>query len=158
MSDHTDYDGIVQRLRAWCSRRDRSCYEAEARLRSFGLSDRQVDRALDQLLEEKFLDDDRFTESFISGHFRIKGWGRKKMMVALRQHRIPQTVVTSALAQLINEEEYRETLIRTLKRKGWRPQDNTDFEQEQKLLRYAYQRGFEPELIRKVIASENDSN
>ncbi|WP_306641485.1 regulatory protein RecX [Sanyastnella coralliicola] len=151
MEARGEYEALIARMRNWCARRDRSTSEVERKLQELGMGEKDLAKAIQQLTSEQYLDDVRFTESFVSGRVRIKKWGRIKIKHALKPHQISDSLISAAFQSVIKEDEYEENLRSVLHSKGWRPGKDLSYEQRQKLLRYAYQRGYESSLINAVL-------
>ncbi|MCH2197421.1 MAG: recombination regulator RecX [Flavobacteriales bacterium] len=140
-------------MRNWCARRDRSTSEVERKLQELGMGEKDRAKAIQQLTSEQYLDDVRFTESFVSGRVRIKKWGRIKIKHALKPHQISDGLIVAAFDSVIDEEEYKENLRSILFAKGWRPETRLSYKDTQKLMRFAFQRGYETSLINELLSS-----
>lgn len=145
MNENPGISELLALTRGWCSRRERCSYEVRQRLRKEGASDEQTERVIDQLIEEGYVDDERYAHAFVSGHFRIKQWGRYKIKQALRMHALPNTTIEAAIRKEIQPDEYLEVLNRLLIRKGASKELHPA--ERQKIIRYALSRGFESDLI-----------
>ena len=73
------------KIESWCAYQDRCTFEVVNKLTSFGLDESQISSLIIHLTETQFLNELRFTESFISGKIRIKKWGKIKIRMALHQ-------------------------------------------------------------------------
>lgn len=130
----------------YCAYHERSHYEVKQKLFSFGLYASEVDALLAQLVNEGFLNEERFARAFAGGKFRIMQWGRLKIVQALEAHRLSAYCIKSGLAE-IPEADYQHTLLALLTKKWESTRGNNIFEKKQKVARYAIGRGFEPELV-----------
>lgn len=140
------YLECLAKLRSWCSLRDRALSEVQERGIREGLESTQLLTALETLSKERYIDEERFAASFVSGHVRIKKWGRIKVRQALRQKGISDSVIQAAFRQEIDEDEYLENLKGLLERKALQVVLSHPAGR-QKLTRYALQKGYEYELI-----------
>lgn len=143
----------LQKLRHYCSYQERCHAEVKEKLYSFGLYKQTVEECLSQLIEENYLNEERFAIQFAGGKFRIKQWGRQKIKQALKLKRVSEYCIRKAI-QEIDEEQYSKTLSK-LASKKWSTVKGpgiTKFVKTQKTTTYLLQRGFEPELIRMAIA------
>lgn len=143
----------LQKLRHYCSYQDRCHAEVKEKLYSFGLYKQVVEECLSQLIEENYLNEERFAIQFAGGKFRMKQWGRQKIKHALKLKRVSEYCIRKAL-QEIDEEQYGKTLNKLAAQK-WRSVKGpgiTQYVKAQKTTTYLMQRGFEPELIRRSIA------
>jgi regulatory protein len=144
----------LQKLRHYCSYQERCHAEVKEKLYSFGLYKQVVEECISQLIEENYLNEERFAIAFAGGKFRIKHWGRKKIQQELKQKRVSEYCIRKAL-QEIDQEQYIKTLDK-LASKKWssiKGQGITRFVKNQKTTVWLLQRGYEPELIRRAIAT-----
>src|SRR5215467_3120575 len=101
----------LQKAKHYCAYQERSHFEAKEKLYSFGLHKQEVELVLSQLIEENYLNEERFAIRFASGKFRMKHWGRIKIKYELKQKQVSEYCIKAALKE-IDEEEYRSTLIK----------------------------------------------
>ena len=147
--EEDDLKGFLALTRGWCSRRDRSTAEVRQRLTREGANAEQCDAVIQLLKEEHYVDDQRFASAFVSGHFRIKQWGRKKIRYALKGLGVDDATILQALQNDIDDEEYMTALYQVLDKKLGR--DRTHPAVRQKAINYAMQRGFESDLIFETL-------
>lgn len=140
-----------QRIRYYCAYQERSHAETRDKLYSFGLYKPEVENLLAQLIEENYLNEERFALAFAGGHFRTKQWGRVKIKFALSQKRVSIYCIKKALAS-IDEEEYESCLekLATAKLAGLRSEKNI-FAKKTKLQNFLLQKGFESDLVRALV-------
>ena len=141
----------LQKIRLYCSYQERSHNEVKEKLYSFRLRKNTVDEILAQLIEENYLDEARFAVQFAGGKFRMKQWGRAKIIPALKQKGVSQYCIKKAISE-IDELAYRQVLQKLADRK-W-----TSLRKEphlltklQKTRSYLLQRGFEPRPVGVVL-------
>ena len=140
----------LQKLKHFCGYQERSHYETQQKLYSLGLYKKDVEILLSQLIEEDYLNEERYATAFTSGRFRIKQWGRIKIKYELQQHKVSSYNIAKAL-KAIDETDYLKTLA-TLAEKKW-----LSLKGEQYLIRqaktnsYLLQKGFEQNLISTAI-------
>ncbi|HEY0677102.1 MAG TPA: regulatory protein RecX [Chitinophagaceae bacterium] len=141
----------LQKLRHYCSYQDRSHQEVKEKLYSFNLRKQEVEESISQLIEENYLNEERFAIQFAGGKFRIKHWGRIKIAQALKQRRVSDYCIRRALEE-IEEEPYLQ-LLRKLAEKKWNTlkKEGNRFIRLQKTRSYLVQKGFEPRLIDVVL-------
>lgn len=144
----------LQKIKQFCTYQERSHYQVKEKLYSFGLYKNEVEQLLSQLIEENFLNEERYAQAFAGGRFRIKNWGRIKIKYELKQNRVSEYCIKTAL-QSIDEIEYNKTLRRLfeIKEKSLHAEKNT-FTKKQKILSYLMQKGFEPSLVHAVFMED----
>ena len=141
----------LQKARHYCGYQERSHGEVQEKLYSFGLRKKDVETALATLIEENYLNEQRFAEQFAGGHFRLKEWGRVKIRYELKQRRVSEYCIKKALT-LIDEDEYERTLGR-LAEKKWetlRGESNL-FVRKRKLQDYLLQKGYELDRVSPAV-------
>ena len=141
----------LQKIKHFCSYQERSHQEVKEKLYSFGLYKEDVEALISQMIEENYLNEERFAVAFAGGRFRIKKWGKIKIRYELKQKRISDYCIKKGLAS-INDEEYLITLEKLFKEKrsSLRTEKNI-FIKKQKIRSFLMQRGFEPQLISELI-------
>ncbi|HWB25923.1 MAG TPA: regulatory protein RecX [Chitinophagaceae bacterium] len=145
-------EAIYLKAKYYCNYQERSHYETREKLYSLGLHKADVEAMLARLITEGYLDEERFACSFARGRFGLKGWGRIKIKYALKQKKVSEYSIKTALKQ-INDNEY----FTALKRLGddkWAALKNEQFLTRQaKTSGYLLQKGYELHLVRDVIKS-----
>jgi len=139
----------LQKLKHYCGYQERSHSEVRQKLYSLGLFKKEVDELISQLIEEGYLNEERFARQFASGKSRIKGWGRQKIQYELRQRGISEFCIMNALRSL-DTTEYEDGFNRLASKKWTSLLDEKNiFVKKSKWQEFLLQRGFEPELIKK---------
>jgi regulatory protein len=141
-----------QKAKHYCGYQERNHQEVKEKLYSFGLYKQQVEELLSQLIEENYLNEERYAIQFAGGKFRMKQWGRVKIKYELKQKRISEYCIKKGLKE-IDEEDYRKTLQK-LAEKKWasvKGEGVNHFVKLTKTTDYLLQKGYEPELIKQAI-------
>lgn len=141
----------LQKVRHYCAYQERSHLEVKEKLYSFGLWKQEVEAALSQLIEENYLNEERFAVQFAGGKFRMKQWGRIKIRQELKQKQVSDYCIKKALKE-IDEEAYQKTLQKLAEEK-WKTLkgEKNIFIKKRKLQDYLLQKGFESDLINEMI-------
>lgn len=141
---------VLAQMMVWCDRQDRSSFEVQQKLEGKELEREEMQWLLEQLQEGDYQNDARFADSFVSGHFRIKKWGKLKIRNGLQKKGISGELANEVLNK-IDPELYKEHLKSYLHSKGWREEAEVSFKNKQRLLRSCYQRGYELEMVRDIL-------
>jgi regulatory protein len=143
----------VQKARHYCGYQERSHHETKEKLYSFGLWKKDVEEILSGLIEENYLNEERFAIQFAGGHFRLKQWGRVKIRFELKQRQVSDYCLKKALAS-IDGGDYAKTLEK-LAWKKWEllKEEGNHLIRRHKLKQYLLQKGYEPELISQTITA-----
>jgi len=140
-----------QKIRHYCAYQERSHYEVKQKLYSFGLYKNEVEELLSRLIEENYLNEERFAIAFAGGKFRMKQWGKVKIGYELKQKGVSPYNIKKALAS-IPEEDYEKTFekLSDEKLKSVRSEKNI-FIKKRKLQQYLLQKGFETGMISAFV-------
>jgi regulatory protein len=142
----------LQKAKHFCSYQERSHYEASEKLYSFGLRKIEVEPLISQLIEEGYLNEERFAAQFAGGKFRIKKWGRVKIQHELKQKRVSSFSIKKAMKE-IDEDEYLKVLQQLTEQKWTALKGEQYLNRMAKTTQFLTQRGFESDLISKAISS-----
>lgn len=138
------------KLYRYCAYQERCHQEVEQKLQELGMRGDAVDEIIHHLISEGFLNEERFAKNFASGKFRLKHWGRIKIVRELEQRNISVHCITSGLRE-ISEVEYADALRGLLDKKASLTISPNLFSLRDKVSRFAIQKGFEPELVWKIL-------
>ena len=141
---------IKPKIYKYCAYQERTHAEVRNKLYEYGLGSDEVDQLIAQLIGEGYLNEERFAKTFAGGKFRIKGWGRIKIIHELEAKGLTGNCIALGLKE-INETDYVETLQALLQKKATTVQADDDFVRRDRIARYAVQKGFEPELVWRWI-------
>ena len=141
----------TQKAKQFCAYQERNHDEVRQKLYTFGLYQDQVNAVLSQLIDENYLNEERYAIAFAGGRFRIKDWGRIKIKYELKKHQVSEYCIKQALLN-ISEEEYQQKLekLATIKLKSLKGEKN-EFIKKKKLQSYLMQKGYESYLINECL-------
>lgn len=145
MEGNINYRQALTKVMAMCSQSERCRFDIVTKLKQWELSEEEIAEAVDYLVKEHFLDEERFVRFFVNDKLQFNKWGKIKLRFMLRQKQIPETVIREALDQ-INDELYLKTLQNLLKAKVKSIKGASDYERKGKLAVFAQGHGFEAEL------------
>ena len=137
----------MTKMERFCAWQERCENDVRRKLASFSLSDSQEDAIVKMLKVNRFVDDERFVESFVRSKVKAS-WGRQKIVVALRAKRIPSALIEQYCAQ-IPAEDYQEQL-RSAIEKWQRLHPNVEHARE-KLIRHLLTKGYGMGEILKTL-------
>jgi len=145
----------LHKIAAFCSLTERCCYEVREKLERWNVNPEWTEEIISYLVKEKFIDEVRFTKSFVNDKIFINKWGKIKVSFSLKQKRIDPGIIASALEN-IDEEAYYEMLSKLLQSKKKTIRAKDDYDMQNKLMRFGLSRGFTMEEIKHVIKYESD--
>ncbi len=143
-------DQVLDKMAKYCAYQERCVKDVREKLKTFDIAQEDKDEILDYLLDNRFVNDERFARSFVRGKVNQSGWGLNKIRFHLVQKGIDKDIIDEALGQT-DEEVYRQRLVDILKAKAKTVKAGTDFERKRKLAAYAMQKGFEGGLVWEVV-------
>ena len=135
----------------YCNFQERCHFEVKNKLYELGCKTQEVNELIAYLIEQNLLNEERYARSIARGKFRMKQWGRNKIIQQLKLHHVSDYCIRKAMTE-IDEEEYENTLLKTAEKK-WqelRTERNSRIKQA-KLFRFLLQRGFETSIINTAI-------
>lgn len=140
-----------QKIEAYCAYQDRCHYEVSSKLSQWGITGEQKEQLIADLIVNRFLDEERFAESYVSGKFRIKHWGKIKIKQHLKSKFVPEYCIQKAVNQ-IDGNEYISTLKQLAERKSNELKPEKDpWKKKAKIIRYLVSKGYEQDLIYDVV-------
>jgi len=139
-----------KKMEYYCSYQERCHQEVENRLKSMDLITEAKEYILLHLLEHDFLNEERFSKSFARGKFRIKKWGKQRIVRELKFRNISDYNIKSALNE-INNDEYSNTFNEIAKKRLVAIKEGNIYKKRKKLADYLLYRGWETELVYKKV-------
>ena len=142
----------LRRMQRYCAYQDRCHLETRRKLLDLGVYGQDLEEILLALIEEKFLDEERFARSFARGKFQIKGWGRIRITSELKQRQISPYCLRKAMEE-IDPEGYLQKLEQQLRTRAEQYNNGSSnaFETRQHLAQYAIRKGYEPEIVWETL-------
>jgi regulatory protein len=147
-----------EKIKYYCAYQERSHSEVMEKLYALGMYKQQAALLLSQLIEEGYLNEERFAVQYAGGKFRMKHWGKKKIEQGLKEKQVSTYCIKKALAQ-IEETDYSQTLFKLAEDKWALLKSETNiFSKMKKLQDYLFQKGYEYERISQVIKNIKEEN
>ena len=143
-------DQVLDKMAKYCAYQERCVKDVKDKLKTYDIAEKEKNIILEYLLDNRFVNDERFAKSFVRGKVNQSGWGVNKIRFHLIQKGIDKDIIEEALGQT-DEETYRQRLIEILKAKAKTVKAASDYEKKRKLAAYAMQKGFEGSLIWEVL-------
>jgi regulatory protein len=149
-NDKKTTEEIYWKMTSICSRAEQCPHDIYKKMATSGLTDEQADEIIKKLKEEKFIDEERYVNAFVSDKFKFNKWGKVKIRYHLKMKNLPDTLIQHGL-NLIDNEKYIEVLKKTMKGKAQTVKNRGKYEKMGQIIRFAQNRGFEPELIHRYL-------
>lgn len=139
-----------EKIRHFCAYSERCHSEVRAKLFNHGLNNREVEEIISELIEDNYLNEERFARQYAGGHFRVKHWGKVKITHALRAKSISETCIKLGLSE-IEPAAYNSLLQKLAKQKWLALKGELPAMKWLKAKQFLLQKGFEPPLVLDVL-------
>jgi regulatory protein len=133
-----------------CSRSEKCVFDVEEKLKLWGLPVDECQAVIKKLIDEKYLDNERFARAYVKDKFRFNHWGRQKIEYMLRTKRISSEILEHAFDE-IESSDYSENLMKLIKDKALSIKAKDQYDKRSKLMRFAMSRGFESAKIFEAL-------
>jgi len=151
MKTISEKDALL-RLSALCAQGEHCQWEMLEKMRKWELSDEAQARIMERLVKDRYVDDERYARAFIKDKIRYNKWGRRKVEQALWMKHIDDDIRQRTLDE-VDDEEYLSVLRPLLKEKRRTTKASSDYELNQKLIRFALGRGFTYDIIEQCLGN-----
>ncbi len=152
--EKTEQEAYLQ-LAAMCAQAEHCEQEMRDKMKRWGVEPDAQDRVVARLVKERYIDNERYARAFVKDKIRYNKWGRRKVMQALWMKRIDDDIQHRVLDE-IDDKEYIDVLIPLLKQKRKTIKAKSDYELNQKLVRFALGRGFDFGIIRQCMDVDDE--
>lgn len=151
MTEHHQY--LLSKCQKYCSYQERSIFEVKRKLYEWKSQPKVADKIIIQLINDNYLNEERFAKSFSIGKFRHKKWGKNKIIFELRKKQIPELIIQIGLAE-IDQEEYLQTLKEIITKKANEVKETNPLKKKYKIATYAMNKGFYSGFVWDIINAE----
>jgi regulatory protein len=145
----------LKKILKYCAYQERSQQEVRDKLYDLGLHKKDVELTISKLIEEGFVNEERFAIAFAGGKFRIKQWGKVKIKYALKQKHISDYCIQKALKQ-INDHDYFKALNTVIASTAKKIKEKEVRKKKYKIAQFAISKGFEADLVWEVLNDKGD--
>lgn len=144
------FEEIRQKVVNYCVYQDRCHAEVEQKMREFLLINEAKEEIILYLLKENYLNEERFTRSYIRGKFYIKHWGKNKIKMHLKQKQISERLMNSCFDE-IDDSDYEKTIRKIFEDYYSRQTGLKEYQKKTKTIKYLMSKGFEYEKINDIF-------
>lgn len=152
--ERTEQDAYLQ-LAAICAQAEHCEQEMRDKMKRWGVEPDAQNRVIERLVNERYIDNERYARAFVKDKIRYNKWGRRKVMQALWMKHIAGDIQRRILDE-IDDSDYLDVLVPLLKQKRKTIKAKSDYELNQKLVRFALGRGFDFNIIRQCLEVDDD--
>ena len=143
-------DEAQRKLENYCAYQERCHKEVKTKLLEMRMIPEAIDQIVVHLIQENYLNEERFAKAFVSGKFRIKNWGKNRIIRELKFKEISKYSIEIALNE-IKEEDYLNTLDDLILKRIDQINEQNKFKKRKKVADYLLYRGWESHLIYEKI-------
>lgn len=154
MKEVTEQGAYLQ-LAQLCARSEHCQHELTEKMRRWDMSDEAQARVMARLVGERYVDDERYARAFVRDKIRYNKWGRRKVEQGLWAKHIDDDIRERVLGE-VGDDEYLSVLRPLLQQKRRSVKADSDYELNQKLVKFALSRGFTYDIIRQCISGDID--
>ena len=145
-----DYKIALAKATKYCAYQERCHWELERKFKEWNIDEDLCDGIFADLIQQNFLNEERYAIAYVNGKVNIKKWGRNKISHELRKKNISEYLIKKSI-DMIDEEKYLLNLQVLIAKKQAVIKGKTEYERNVKLRRYLYSKGYEIELIQNYI-------
>lgn len=136
----------LQKLKNYCAYQERCHKDVEEKLKGLNMIPEAILHIKNELIQENYLNEERYAKAFARGKFRIKKWGRNRIVRELKMRDISKYNINTALKE-INEEDYQQTFDDLAKNRLAQIKETNAYKRKKKLCDYLLYRGWETHLV-----------
>lgn len=145
-------DEAIKLLENYCAYQERCHKEVEQKLYDLKLIPEAKEKIILHLLQFNYLNEERYAKAFVRGKFSIKKWGKQRIINELKFRNISTYNINTALKE-IDENDYFQSLEKLAQKKLPLIKESNKFKKSSKLANYLISKGYESELVFKVVKS-----
>ena len=139
-------DEALLKLQKYCSYQERCHQEVQQKLKGMHMIPEAVDHIIVELIQNNFLNEERFAKTFVRGKFRIKKWGKHRLTLELKKRNVSKNNINQALSE-IDEQEYIEVFHALAEKRCNSLFETNKLKKKKKLIDYLFYRGWESHLV-----------
>jgi len=143
------YQELLNKMMRYCAMEEKSVFDLKIKLYNLNASKEEIEKIIDQLIDDNFLNEERYVRVFIKGKLNSRKWGRIKIENALRQKNVSSKLIEMLMEETINPENY-QSMIQSVLEKKMIELETKELETQkmkEKLFFYAASKGYEKDLI-----------
>ena len=141
----------LEKAKKHCAYSERCHFDMRMKLREWNVDEKTAEWVISSLIEESFINEERFALNYTRGKLTQNGWGKNKIKYALRQKKISDYLIKKALAEI--PDELYLSIIEKEARKKIPQKNNIDRQEFNKILQYLIQKGYESDISTQILNS-----
>jgi regulatory protein len=149
-----NYKEALRKAQNYCAYQERCHKEMREKLITWGVYKIEREGIIVQLIEDNFINEERFAKAYAGGKFRVKKWGRNKIRRELKTRDISEYCIAKGMSE-ISDPDYLDTLTLLLQKKNRMLKDTNQFTRRAKLAQYVIGKGYESTIVWDLIRSDD---
>ena len=125
----------------------KTSFEVEKLLKENDFSADTIEKTIDFLNEYGILNDEIYVKSYVADKHNISRWAKNKIRYSLKSKKINEDLINIYLDQISDEDEYENAYNFAVKK----TRNDFSMENKQKVYRYLSDKGFDFDIINKVV-------
>ena len=145
---------VYKKMASYCAYQERTHEQVRQRLEKLQILSDDAELLISKLISDNYLNEERFAKTYVGGKFRVKRWGRKRILLELKRRNLSEYSIRSGMRE-ISETDYKETLktLALKKTDELSKKENNKLIVKKKLVFYLVQKGYEPELVWETVGN-----
>lgn len=135
----------------YCAIQERSQQQVREKLSHYGVFGEEAEEIIAELISMDFINEERFARAYVRGKFRMKKWGKIKILQGLNRHRISDYCVKKGFEE-IDHEEYLFTLQQIYEKYSSSLSEENKWVRRNKITRYLISKGYEPTDVYDLLS------
>ena len=144
------HEFLLAKMQNYCSYQERSFFDVKTKLISWNVQEKIMDKIISKLVDQDYLNEERYAKAFTGGKFRINKWGKNKIINELHKKQIPDIYIQIGINE-IDDNEYFNTLKEIISKKDANLKIANQEKRMQKLANYAISRGYDRGIVWKIL-------
>ncbi len=140
----------LQKLQNYCAYQERCHSEVQQKLKDMNMIPEAIDQIIVSLINDNYLNETRFAQTFVRGKFRIKKWGKHRLTLELKKKGISKFNINKAIGE-IEEDEYITVFNNLAKKRSLQIKETNKTKKKRKLADYLLYRGWESHLVYEKV-------
>ena len=141
-----DIKTAIEKLKNYCALQDKCKWDVKQKMKEWGLRNKAQDYIIEELINEKYIDEERYSKSFCRGKFKIKKWGKMKIINELRKKCVTEICINKGIEEISDTEYLKELDMQYHKKKDSIKEKNY-FLRKRKITTYLINKGYESNLV-----------
>lgn len=145
-----DFNVALEKAASYCAYQERCHRDIERKLKDWNIDHEIQDEVISELIQQNFLNEERYAMTYVRGKVNIKKWGRYKIKLELKSRQVSEYCINKAFKE-IDEEKYILNLQHILEKKRLTVKGKSAYEIRAKIFQYLLSKGYEAELINEQL-------